>query len=78
MYQLIICCFVAGVSQDEKQPLHKTPFPIIKRIIETNLIGTVLGCRAAMDVMVEQGYGDIFNMDGAGSTGMATSNFAAV
>lgn len=50
----------------------------IVSIIETNVIGTLLGCREGIRVMRDQPQGGhIFNMDGAGADGGATPRFAA-
>ncbi|GIQ82186.1 short-chain dehydrogenase/reductase SDR [Kipferlia bialata] len=47
----------------------------IKSVIETNLTGTLLCCRAVLPYMIEKGHGHIFNMDGAGSNGMMTAGY---
>lgn len=45
----------------------------ILQIVSTNLIGSILCTRGAMDVMSRQhNGGHIFNMDGAGSGGSST------
>jgi len=71
----------AGVSQSEKTPVHATPASTLRAIVGTNLLGTLYGCRAAMATMMRQGEpragGHIFNMEGAGSSGMSTPRFAA-
>jgi len=41
----------------------------IKRVIETNIIGTLYCCRAVLKTMISQGSGHIFNMEGMGSDG---------
>ncbi|KAK9839985.1 hypothetical protein WJX74_001479 [Apatococcus lobatus] len=47
-------------------------------IVETNVLGTMLGTREAIRVMRKQGSGGhIFVMDGAGADGNATPRFAA-
>ncbi|KAK9819695.1 hypothetical protein WJX72_001307 [[Myrmecia] bisecta] len=47
-------------------------------IVETNLLGVMLGCREAIRVMRTQATGGhIMNMDGAGADGGATPRFAA-
>lgn len=66
----------AGITQHPKATLATTPASDIQRIVETNMLGTLLGCRAALAVMIEQGRGAIFNMDGAGSRGTATARSA--
>lgn len=67
----------AGMTQHPKAPLASTPAETIQTIISTNLVGTMLGCKAALSVMLEQKRGCIFNMDGAGSRGNATGLSAA-
>ena len=37
--------------------------------VTTNLVGSLLCTQAALKLMTDQGYGHIFNMDGAGATG---------
>lgn len=48
------------------------------RIVETNLLGVMFGCREAIRIMRDQQTdGHIFNMEGAGSNGRPTPRFAA-
>lgn len=52
----------------------------IAAVVATNVTGTILGTRAAILAFSSKGEGNgghIFNMDGAGSDGGATPNFAA-
>ena len=50
----------------------------LQQIVSTNMVGTLLCTRAAMQVMQKQsGGGHIFNMDGAGADGMPTPQYAA-
>lgn len=68
----------AGRSQALKAPLADTPQDIIASVVNTNLIGTLLGCRAAIGVMKRQACGgSVWMIDGAGSAGMATPTYAA-
>jgi chlorophyll(ide) b reductase len=47
-------------------------------IVDTNVLGTMICCQAAINVMREQPTGgNIFNMEGAGSDGNPTPRFAA-
>ncbi len=41
-------------------------------MVDTNLVGTLLGCKVAINAMLEepQRKGHVFNMDGAGANGM--------
>lgn len=50
----------------------------LQQVVSTNMVGTLLCTRAAMQVMQKQnGGGHIFNMDGAGADGMPTPQYAA-
>ena len=54
------------------------PPATIAHIVATNLLGTLLCTRAAALLMAKQPHGGcIFNMEGAGSDGGATANYAA-
>lgn len=51
-----------------------TPLLDFKSVVETNLIGTVNACRAAIALLASQDDGGmLFNVDGAGATGEATA-----
>ena len=41
----------------------------IKEIVETNLTGTMFGARVAIQGMLAQGFGAVYNMEGSGSDG---------
>jgi NAD(P)-dependent dehydrogenase (short-subunit alcohol dehydrogenase family) len=41
----------------------------VKAIIETNLLGVMYGSMIAVERMMDQGFGAIYNMEGMGSTG---------
>jgi NAD(P)-dependent dehydrogenase (short-subunit alcohol dehydrogenase family) len=45
------------------------PAETIRSVIETNLIGAVLGTQVALNGMLLQGHGAIYNMEGLGSSG---------
>ncbi|KAL3930153.1 MAG: hypothetical protein SGPRY_001664 [Prymnesium sp.] len=62
----------AGVTQHPRQVLWATPAESVASIVGINLIGTMLGCRAALNVMIPQGHGCVFNMDGRGARGEGT------
>ena len=50
----------------------------LQRVVQTNLLGTLLCTRAAMQLMGRQPQGGhIFLMDGAGADGMPTPQYAA-
>lgn len=40
----------------------------LQAVLETNLLGLLLGCRVAITGMLKQGTGHIYNMEGSGST----------
>lgn len=44
----------------------------LKEVVDTNLLGTIYGCKAALKLMIPQNYGKIFNIEGYGSQGRAT------
>lgn len=59
-------------------PLMEQSEDDLVSIVETNVLGTMLGCREAIRVMRGQGQGGhVYNMDGAGADGGATPRFAA-
>lgn len=41
----------------------------IRSVVETNLLGTILCCRAILKVMLKQNLGHVFNFQGFGSNG---------
>jgi NAD(P)-dependent dehydrogenase (short-subunit alcohol dehydrogenase family) len=41
----------------------------VKAVIETNLLGVIIGSQVAIQGMLEQGFGGIYNMEGMGSDG---------
>lgn len=51
------------------QPMWELSPEVVQAVIETNVLGTANGVRVAMRGMMEQGYGQIFNMEGFGSNG---------
>jgi len=56
--------------------LWETKEDDIKTVVTTNLYGSLITIRAAINLMKSQnGYGHIFLMDGGGSNGMATPTF---
>lgn len=64
----------AGTAGDKRLPLVELEPSQIKRVIETNIIGTLYCCRAVLKVMISQGSGHIFNMEGMGSDGRTYAN----
>ena len=41
----------------------------IKAVVETNLLGTMYGSQVALNGMLAQGFGSLYNMEGLGSNG---------
>ncbi len=41
----------------------------LRAVVETNLLGAMYGCKVAVQGMVEQGFGAIYNLEGFGSDG---------
>jgi chlorophyll(ide) b reductase len=46
----------------------------LESVIKINVLGTLYGCKEAIDYMTNQGHGKIFNLAGMGSNGMASPN----
>ncbi|KAK9829190.1 hypothetical protein WJX72_004398 [[Myrmecia] bisecta] len=67
----------AGYSGSFQAFLDATPEQIT-RVVQTNLLGSLLCTREAIRLMSEQELGGhVFNMDGAGADGLATPQYAA-
>lgn len=56
----------AGVNQIDK-PIWEVDTPTINRLIDIDLKGTILCSKLIMPVMIKQGQGQIFNVEGYGS-----------
>lgn len=68
----------AGASQVGKVPIVDTDPSTIKTILDTNLLGSMLGAKAALAVMTQQqGGGQVWLVDGSGARGNATPGNAA-
>jgi len=65
----------AGYSAPQMS-LKELPPSEAQAVIETNLLGTVYGARVAMQGMLEQGFGGIYNMEGLGSNGRKQAGLA--
>jgi len=59
----------AGIDQERKNAWDIEP-TAFERIVKTNLLGIFNGSTVAFKRMLEQGNGQIFNMEGFGSDGM--------
>lgn len=66
----------AGISIDRK-PLWELPASDIARIVDVNLGGALLSARQALIGMQEQGHGQIWLMEGFGSSGMTSAGMAS-
>lgn len=49
------------------------PTKTIRDLVDTNLLGTIYGSNVAMQGMLKQGFGQIYNMEGFGSDGKMIS-----
>ncbi len=67
----------AGTSGFQYQPLQDVDDEILQQVFETNILGTLYGCKEAIKIMKEQKQGKIFNFAGMGANGMASPNLAA-
>jgi len=71
----------AGVSSSRK-PLHEADAKDIRDVIETNLLGAIVGSRVALRGFLAQGAnesgsaGSLWNMEGFGSNGMTSPGIA--
>jgi NAD(P)-dependent dehydrogenase (short-subunit alcohol dehydrogenase family) len=58
----------AGIS-NQQNPVWEIPVDEIRCVIETNLIGEILGTRVALSGFLDQGYGAVYNLEGMGAKG---------
>lgn len=58
----------AGTINPQDDFTKQTP-EIIGAVIDTNLLGTIHGCKVALEGMKSQGFGQIYNMEGYGHDG---------
>jgi len=66
----------AGISV-ERKPFQDLAADQMEKLVATNLTGTALGCKVAMAGMLNQGHGQIWNMEGFGSGGQIQPGMAA-
>jgi len=59
----------AGVDQDRLEVAELSESEI-KRVVDVNITGTMLGTSVALDQMKKQGMGMVYNMEGLGSNNM--------
>jgi NAD(P)-dependent dehydrogenase (short-subunit alcohol dehydrogenase family) len=65
----------AGISQPQVD-FWENPPERIEAVVSTNLVGTMYGCKVALQGMLEQGAGAVYNMEGLGSDGRRVEGLA--
>jgi len=58
----------AGLAHPQKK-VWELPSETMQALVDTNLLGTMYGSRVAVQGMLRQGFGTLYNMEGAGSNG---------
>jgi NAD(P)-dependent dehydrogenase (short-subunit alcohol dehydrogenase family) len=58
------------------KPIWEVSPEIVQAVVNTNLLGTFYGSRVAIQGMVEQGYGQLYNMEGHGSNGVVRNGIS--
>ncbi len=58
----------AGLAHDTEM-VWELPAGTAKEVIDVNVLGLIYGSQVAMNGMLEQGFGQIYNMEGFGSNG---------
>lgn len=58
----------AGLGTEQRD-LWTHPEEELAAVVETNIGGTLHGCRVAVSGMLDQGFGAVYNMEGLGSDG---------
>lgn len=58
----------AGISHSQLKTWEQ-PVETFRSVIDTNLLGAMIGSKVAMQGMLKQGFGQIYNMEGLGSDG---------
>ena len=61
----------AGISSSRRH-LHEADPKTVRDVVETNLLGAIVGSRVALRGFVAQGSGALWNMEGYGSNGMTS------
>ncbi len=62
----------AGINGSHYGNLTTWENETLDSVIQTNVLGTLYGCKEAISYMTNQGHGKIFNLAGMGSNGMAS------
>lgn len=65
----------AGISHPQESFWDHPP-ERIDAVVSTNLIGTMYGCKVALQGMLDQGAGAVYNMEGLGSDGRQVEGLA--
>lgn len=58
----------AGIANSVSD-FRRLPTEEIRQVVETNLVGLMFGARVALNGMLDQGHGSLYNLEGLGSTG---------
>jgi len=58
----------AGLGHDT-EPVWQVPTAQARSVIEVNVLGVIYGAQVAMQGMLAQGFGQIYNLEGFGSNG---------
>jgi NAD(P)-dependent dehydrogenase (short-subunit alcohol dehydrogenase family) len=58
----------AGIAHSQTAFAEHPP-ELIQAVVQTNIIGAMYGAKVAIQGMLEQGFGNIYNMEGLGSDG---------
>ena len=67
----------AGTSYKQGIPLIDNSDEMLEQIVGANLLGTLVGCREALKIMILQNRGHIINIAGRGTYGNASENLVA-
>jgi len=62
----------AGLSHT-RQPFWDIPPERDSEVVKTNVLGVMYGSRVALQGMLRQGFGQLYNMEGLGSSGKPTN-----
>jgi NAD(P)-dependent dehydrogenase (short-subunit alcohol dehydrogenase family) len=65
----------AGISHQQKELWEHKPQELAA-VVETNLLGTLYGSKVALEGMLQQGFGSLYNMEGLGSDGRQVKGLA--
>jgi len=65
----------AGIAHAQ-MPVHTYPPGLISSVVDTNIVGVVNGAQVAIQGMLSQGHGSLYNMHGLGSDGRKLEGLA--